>query len=364
MRTIKIIGAGSIGNHLANACRHMGWEVDMYDIDPDALKRTKNVIYPERYGKWDPNINFISKKKINHKIYDIIFIGTPPDTHLKIALQELELSPKVLCIEKPLCEPNLIKLQEFVKKKKKFNAKILVGYDHSVGKSATFLKKKLKNIDLKTIQYIDVEIREHWQGIFNAHPWLDGPHDSYLGFWKRGGGAISEHSHGINIFQFFSSILEGGRICEVNANIQYINNKNVNYDSICFIQVKTEKGLIGRITQDVVTKPSSKIAKIQTSDQTFEWHCNFDKQCDAVIEKQESKKNIKKFPKVRADDFIQEICHIDKILKNNIEDSPLELHNSIETMLVISAAHKSAKEKKTVYINYKNDTKFTTWLKT
>ena len=76
-----------------------------------------------------------------------------------------------------------------------------------------------------------------------------------------------------------------------------------------------------------------------------------------------NQKNIKKFPKVRADDFIQEICHIDKILKNNIEDSPLELHNSIETMLVISAAHKSAKEKKTVYINYKNDTKFTTWLK-
>ena len=46
MRTIKIIGAGSIGNHLANACRHMGWEVDMYDIDPDALKRTK-ILYTQ-----------------------------------------------------------------------------------------------------------------------------------------------------------------------------------------------------------------------------------------------------------------------------------------------------------------------------
>ena len=60
--------------------------------------------------------------------------------------------------------------------------------------------------NLNEIKYIDVEIREHWQGIFNAHPWLDGPQDSYLGFWKKGGGAISEHSHGINIWQFFTPV--------------------------------------------------------------------------------------------------------------------------------------------------------------
>ena len=38
--------------------------------------------------------------------------------------------------------------------------------------------------------FIDVEFREHWEGIFKAHEWLDGPQDSYLGFSQRGGGAI------------------------------------------------------------------------------------------------------------------------------------------------------------------------------
>ena len=53
---VKIIGAGSIGNHLANACVAQGLSVTIVDIDKDALDRTKNIIYPERYGNWDNNI--------------------------------------------------------------------------------------------------------------------------------------------------------------------------------------------------------------------------------------------------------------------------------------------------------------------
>ena len=363
MRNVKIIGAGSIGNHLAHACRQKNWQVAIFDCDNEALRRTKEDIYPNRYGKWDDRIKLLNSNSEKKENFDIIFVGTPPDTHLKLALKELTNNPRILCIEKPLCQPDLKKLEQFVKKKKGFKSKILVGYDHTVGKSANFLKRKLLKANLNEIKYIDVEIREHWQGIFNAHPWLDGPQDSYLGFWKKGGGAISEHSHGINIWQFFSSILGGGRIVEVNANLTYIKNDKVNYDSVCFLQVKTENGLIGRITQDVVTLPSSKVAKIQLSNKTFEWHCNFDKLCDAVIEKKGNIRKITKFPKKRADDFIQEINHIDQILTNKISYSPLEFSNSLETTLIIAAAHKSAKEKKTVYIRYKNDTNFKEWLK-
>ena len=79
---------------------------------------------------------------------------------------------------------------------------VFVGYDHVVGKGAqeTFHTTQ----QLKNIETIDVEFREHWGGIFAAHPWLSGPQDSYLGFWNRGGGASGEHSHAINLWQFFS----------------------------------------------------------------------------------------------------------------------------------------------------------------
>ena len=50
---VKIIGAGSIGNHLAQASRRLGWEVTVVDNDQKALERMKNEIYPARYGGWD-----------------------------------------------------------------------------------------------------------------------------------------------------------------------------------------------------------------------------------------------------------------------------------------------------------------------
>jgi len=53
---VKIIGAGSIGNHLAQACRRIGWEVTVVDKDQAAIERMKNEIYPKRYGSWDENI--------------------------------------------------------------------------------------------------------------------------------------------------------------------------------------------------------------------------------------------------------------------------------------------------------------------
>ena len=41
---VKIHGAGSIGNHLAQASRRMGWSVHICDVDSKALERTKNKL--------------------------------------------------------------------------------------------------------------------------------------------------------------------------------------------------------------------------------------------------------------------------------------------------------------------------------
>ena len=39
MMNVKILGAGSIGNHLSNAARQLGWSVTLSDVDPAALRR-------------------------------------------------------------------------------------------------------------------------------------------------------------------------------------------------------------------------------------------------------------------------------------------------------------------------------------
>ena len=54
---VKIIGAGSIGNHLSQAARSKGWNVVLCDKDARCLKAHEGqTIYPQRYGSWDDKI--------------------------------------------------------------------------------------------------------------------------------------------------------------------------------------------------------------------------------------------------------------------------------------------------------------------
>ena len=108
MHSIRIIGAGSIGNHLANAARAFGWHVTLTDNDPAALDRARNSIYPQRYGKWDDEIVLKDSRAAITDPADVVFIGTPPDTHIAIANVVLDaVTPKAIIIEKPLCGPDL-----------------------------------------------------------------------------------------------------------------------------------------------------------------------------------------------------------------------------------------------------------------
>mgnify|MGYP001428222303 CR=1 FL=1 len=72
---VKIIGAGSIGNHLANACVTQGLSVTIVDIDKEALDRTKNIIYPERYEHWDDKIKLTQPSKLGAKKFDIVIFA-------------------------------------------------------------------------------------------------------------------------------------------------------------------------------------------------------------------------------------------------------------------------------------------------
>ena len=53
MHKVLIIGAGSIGNHLAYACRQKNRNINIFDVDESALKRTKEMIYPSRHSIWN-----------------------------------------------------------------------------------------------------------------------------------------------------------------------------------------------------------------------------------------------------------------------------------------------------------------------
>ena len=172
-----------------------------------------------------------------------------------------------------------------------------------------------------------MEFREHWAGIFAAHPWLDGPKDSYLGFSKRGGGASGEHSHAINLWQHFARGVGAGEVVEVSAAMAYVREGGLDYDKLCLLNLRTESGLVGRVVQDVVTLPPRKWARIQGR------NCWLPADAPWVA------------------DFIEELKHVEAVLDHADKAEVIRLDQGLDTMLVVAAAHRSAREGRSIRID-------------
>ncbi len=350
---VLIYGAGSIGNHMAYACRSKKWDVMICDIDPEALRRCKSDIYPSRYKQWDEEIQLVQAAAIPKDTFDLVIIGTPPDTHVKLVLDILQSNPpRVMLIEKPLGVPGLDSLQVLFELAQSLSTIILIGYNHTLTENTRMAGELIEQNYLGKPLAINVRWLEHWGGIFHAHPWLAGPADSYLGYSHRGGGASCEHSHGINLWQHFARLSNKGRITEVTAKLDLVSGKS-EYDRNCYVFAKTENGLIGTINQDVITEPAVKTLRLQAEKGFIEWYANYDTQHDALIYTAPDgtiKQNL--IRKTRPDDFKGEIDHVEQLLTNKIGDSPISLKAGLDTMLVIAAIYISNSLGKAVGIDY------------
>lgn len=320
----------------------------MCDLDPAALRRTKEEIFPARYGRWDESIRLCTNAEAPRTGFDLIFIGTPPDSHMDLAIQAIAEKPKAVLVEKPLCTPKLEKADELFALARETGVEVFVGYNHVVSSVVEKVSELIPH--LGATETLDVEFREHWGGIFTAHPWLDGPQDTYLGFWQKGGGASGEHSHAINLWQHLARSLGAGRITEVDASLEYVKTDCVDYDKLCLLNLRTEKGLVGRVVQDVVTRPARKWGRIQGnegfvdiaigSEDRIQWQYGGNPQEEML------------FKKTRPDDFIAELKHIDAILKDGQGQSSISLECGLDTMLIVAAAHLANDRGRRVHIDY------------
>lgn len=351
-KEVKIYGAGSIGNHLTQACRRMGWGVTVVDIDPAALKRMKEEIYPNRYGHWDDSISLLKSEEATAKEngYDLIMIGTPPDSHIPLALEAVEESPSAILIEKPISGPDLLGIDELRESASAKGIRLFVGYDHAVSPAVSAMLESLKG-KTENIQEINVFFREHWGGIFAAHPWLAGPWESYLGYTARGGGALGEHSHGINLWVTLARELGAGRIKRVSAEVDFIRDGKVDYDETATIILETERGLKGCCVQDVVTKPTIKSAEVMLDGDKC--GVTFEKERDILsFNPSQGEAQTNAFEKTRPDDFFHELQEIDRVMKDKSASSFIDAEHGFETMLVIAAALRSGTTGRVVAIDY------------
>ena len=338
----KVIGAGSIGNHLTHALRSHDVAVDLVDTDPQALARARDELYPTRYGAWDATIGLHLADDAPSGGYDLIVVGTPPDTHLPLADAALAEGCSALLVEKPLATPDLAGLDDFVARAETSGTRVLVGYTHGVADATTAFVERAADGAVGEVLTIDTETREHWGGILAAHPWLDGPAASYLGSWRRGGGALGEHSHGLHLWQQLARAVGAGEVVEVAATMDRASEGGAEYDRITLLDLVTAGGLVGRCVQDVVTHPPAKGARVTGTDGVLELRFERGAERDVIVRSRPgAEPEVETFPTTRTDDFGREIGHVLHAVASG-EPSPLDLAHGVATMRVIAAAFAAA----------------------
>ena len=344
MHKVRIIGAGSIGNHLANAFVNNDFYVEITDKDPKALYRTKNEIYPTRYGSWDDRIVIVQNSETGFYETDVLVIGTPPNTHIEIVLQQLKrCSPTVVLIEKPISNPDMENFEELKKICQTQKIRMLVGYNHRLTENTRIASRLITEGKLGEVFSITSQTRESWNGILKAHPWLSGPEDTYLAWIEKGGGALYEHSHALNLLQYFMEICDLGNIVAVQAAIDIVSNSKMHYDRFSFLSLFNGNGKVFQVIQDVVTNPPIKECKINGSLGELIWRTTSTLNEVLLYNSEGVLTEEYKLTKNRKDDFIPEINHIKSLLLKQVDKSPLDYKYAIETMRLISAAFESNK---------------------
>jgi predicted dehydrogenase len=238
----KIIGAGSIGNHLARALRSHDVAVDLVDTDGAALARARDEIYPARYGTWDAVASgSISRTTRRSGGYDLIVIGTPPDVHLPLATGRWTRGA-AHSWSRSRSPPRTSKgLDAFVGPGRLLvDPRVRRLHARRRGRDPPFVER-LRDGEVGEVLTVDTETREHWGGILAAHPWLPGPEASYLGSWRRGGGALGEHSHGLHLWQQLARAVGAGEVSRVSATLQMASSGGVEYDRIAMLDLTTDQ---------------------------------------------------------------------------------------------------------------------------
>jgi predicted dehydrogenase len=341
---VKVIGAGSIGNHLGHGCRTLGMDVTICDIDRRALERARDVIYPNRYGSWDDAITLATPDELAGQAFDIVIVGTPPATHLKVATAELETTrPGVILIEKPLAHPSSTDIDTFIAAAEKSSTRVLVGYNQRLKPNTKHFVHLATTLELGALQGLSSNMLESWDGILKAHFWMNSERDSYLAFTDQGGGALLEHSHALNLFLYFADVLGQGRVTDVVADIEWVSHEDGRYDRDSALSLTLESGLVGTVRQDLHTWPASKEAIATFDKGALVW--SMGDSSDRVEHRSTSGELIEgwDFPKTRPDDFLGELEHLRSVWENAGTESPIDLSHGVAVMDVILAAFESSR---------------------
>lgn len=347
---VCIFGAGSVGVHYARAWSKRRAQVTVFDISPAALERFSAEIWPQRYNQTMPDsveLRLLDDLERQNERFDIVVVGTPPSSHSELA--ELSITSELadyVCIQKPITIPSLVGIESFLRIEelaRNSGITLLSGYNHRYSEAFRATLDELADRESYSQEpmSIDVDWRESWDGILKAHHWLTSPSDSYLGFTHQGGGALFEHSHGLDLALYLWRELRAVSPEEFEVEVDW--SEDGNYDRYSSFSMKSNE-LRMTVRQNVTSFPPSKSAEI--SGENWSLKVDFGSDADSVTRRFDSQeKHVVTYSKNREADFDAEVRVVEQLQGQDFSQSSslrrlTDFSMALDTSIVGAAAIK------------------------
>ncbi|NUN47774.1 MAG: hypothetical protein HUU15_02965 [Candidatus Brocadiae bacterium] len=337
----KVLGAGLSGCALTAAARALGWDVVMADASEEALKRAQKEIFPNRHGRWDTAVQTEVSAAGPRGGFDVILVAVEPALAVAAGIEALGEKPKALVLGSPPCPPSLERADELAKAAAAAGIPGYCMFEHPVSRGVELLQEMVSARQIGEVQSIEVEWRDHWDGILKGMPWHSRVSDAVLGNWERGGGAAGEHAQAVHLWTVLAAALGKGRVAEVGAMVSYAQDGEAMYDERFDALLRTDSGFSGRVVCDLLTKPARKRARVHGADGMIELSFLHTGESDAIfLQRSGAAEKITPVHKKRAEDYQGLLRHVYFSYKDG-KPSPVSLERGLDTAVMIAAGHMS-----------------------
>ena len=222
MKNVALIGLGRIGQmHGENLVSHKSFNLK-YTFDVNDKLNTK---FSRKFKATKINNPSIAFKDKN---IDVIFIASSTSTHINL-IEEAVKYKKVIFCEKPL-DLNIDKVNKCLKKIKKFNPKIQLGFNRRYDPGHNSLKKELEKGKIGNLEKIIITSRD--------------PAPPSMNYLKISGGIFRDMMiHDFDLTRFYLQKDEVETVFTIASNISNKNFNKINDYELATCVLKSKKGV-------------------------------------------------------------------------------------------------------------------------
>jgi predicted dehydrogenase len=213
----------------------------------------------------------------------------------------------------------------------------MVGYNHRFNKGLMKLKKIVNSRRFGKAIYIRAEVG---QFLPSWRPWQD-YRQSYTAHTELGGGIMLDASHEVDYILW----IRGNKVREVYSIYDKLSDLEINAEDLAEILLKFEDGCIGAVHMNMIERGYNRWCKVISEKGNWVKYEFQNKKLKYSIDGAIYEEILKDYD--YNETYISEIRHFMECIKSG--ETPLSnIQNGIETLKIVLAAKKSAKEKRTV----------------